>query len=79
MTTATADINLPASQLAANTVFERAGLLPCPFCGTYAEVVHESHIRCGNIYNCDCHTRLGAQAWNRRSNILKDAQPKEPT
>lgn len=42
-------------------------LLPCPFCGTYAEVVHTSHIRCGNIYNCDAETRLGERAWNRRA------------
>jgi len=42
-------------------------LLPCPFCNTHAEVVHASHIRCANIYNCDCHTRLGNKAWNRRA------------
>lgn len=44
----------------------RETLLPCPFCGTHAEVVCASHIRCANIYNCDCETRLGERAWNRR-------------
>lgn len=43
-----------------------AQLLPCPFCGSHAETVHASHIRCANIYNCDCETRLGPTAWNRR-------------
>ena len=42
-------------------------LLPCPFCGTHAEVVQASHVRCGNIYNCDADTRLGIIAWNRRA------------
>ena len=42
-------------------------LLPCPRCGSHAEVVHASHIRCANTYNCDCETRLGPTAWNRRA------------
>ena|GEM_PF-219837 len=42
-------------------------LMPCPFCGAGAEVVHASHIRCTNLRNCDCETRLGPSAWNRRS------------
>lgn len=42
-------------------------LLPCPRCGTHAERVHGSHIRCANIYNCDCETRLGDETWNRRA------------
>lgn len=45
---------------------EAQEMLPCPRCGTHAEVVHASHIRCANIYNCDCETRLGIEAWNRR-------------
>ena len=42
-------------------------LLPCPFCGSRAEVVHTSHIRCTNTYNCDAETRLGVKTWNRRA------------
>jgi len=42
-------------------------LKPCPFCGSGAEVVHASHIRCINRYNCDGETRLGEAAWNRRA------------
>lgn len=44
-----------------------AVILPCPFCGSRAEVVHASHIRCINWYNCDGETRLGTKAWNRRA------------
>lgn len=46
-------------------------LKPCPFCGSRAYVVHASHIRCQNIYNCDAETRLGAIAWNRRTHDFK--------
>lgn len=42
-------------------------LLPCPFCGSRAEVVHASHIRCTNTYNCDGESRLGEAGWNRRA------------
>lgn len=42
-------------------------LTDCPRCGTHAEVVLGNHIRCANTYNCDCETRLGVEAWNRRS------------
>lgn len=45
----------------------RCELIPCPRCGAHADVVSGgSHIRCANIYNCDCETRLGREAWNRR-------------
>ena len=50
-------------------------LLSCPRCGTYAEVVLGNHIRCGNIYNCDCETRLGKEAWNRRAHLAQNAAP----
>ena len=48
---------------------QELNLLPCPFCGSAAEVVHASHIRCINALNCDGETRLGEIAWNRRSDI----------
>lgn len=53
-------------------------LKPCPFCGTYAEVVHAGHIRCGNIYNCDAETRLGLEAWNRRAALISAAPTAKP-
>jgi len=55
-----------------NKLISTRQLLPCPFCGSPAEIVHASHIRCANIYNCDCETRLGEKAWNRRAQGMSD-------
>lgn len=49
-------------------------LLPCPFCGSMAKIVHSTHIKCSNIYNCDCETRLGINAWNRRATRKRDPE-----